>query len=183
MLGIPDFVPRQVPARPDWAAVYWTWKSAQAAPGQAALKIELETQKGLSTATSLPMGGELARGGADSSGAAGASIDAMLDAARQSQNATTYRMRLKGEIVGEWVNHRIMPGYTFGWAPLPPGGIAFAKKSGGKLIFMDADGRTKEIDGTKNVVLPAWSPDGARIAWLESRGRTKYGVIVATVGR
>lgn len=183
VLSVSDLTPREVPGRPEWAATYWAWKAGRSAPGNAALAIEVETQKGISTATSLPMGGELARGGADASGAAGASVEGMLDAARQSQNAATYRMRLKGEVIGEWVNHRIMPGYTFGWAPASTGWIAFAKKSGGKLVVMDQDGKKKEFAGTKNVVLPAWSPDGGRLAYLESRGRTKYAVIIAAVNR
>jgi hypothetical protein len=183
VLSASDLLPKQVAAPPDWAASYWTWKSAQAAPDDPAFKIELETQKGMSAATSLPMGGEMARGGGDTGGAAGASMEGMLEAARQSQTGITYRMRLKGEVVGEWVNHRIMPGLTFGWAPAGTGWIAYAEKSSGKLILMDKDGRKKKIDGTKNVMLPAWTADGARLAYLESRGRNKYAVIIAAVGR
>lgn len=174
---------KQVKAPPAWAVTYWSWKSAQAAPGDDAFKISLETQKGMQSATSIPMAGNMARGGSDTSPTTGASMQTMLDAAAQLQNATVYRMRLKGEIVGQWVNHAIMPGLTFGWGPSGSDLIAYAEPSSGRLIIMDKDGNKQKIDGTKNVVLPAWSADGTRLAYLQGTGRSKYDVVVATVAR
>ena len=42
-------------------------------------------------------------------------------------------------------------------------------------------GKKQQIEGTKGVVLPAWTEDGARMAYLETRGKNKYAVIIADV--
>ena len=83
-------------------------------------------------------------------------------------------MLLKGEVVGEWVNHRIMPGTTFGWEPAGTHLIAYADKPSGRLVMMDTNGAKQKVDGTKGVVAPAWSNDGTRLAYLEGRGRNKF---------
>jgi WD40-like Beta Propeller Repeat len=173
---------KDVKVPPEWATTYWNWKSAQAAPGDDDFKISLDTEHTIQSATAVPMGGSLAKGGTDG-GATGASVDSMMSAAAQSQNATVYHMLLKGEVVGEFVNHAIMPGLTFGWGPSGSGLIAYAEKTSGRLVIMDKNGDKQKIDGTKNVVLPAWSADGTRLAYLESTGRTKYAVVIATVAR
>jgi hypothetical protein len=172
----------QVTAPPEWAVSYWTWKSAQAAPGDENFKISLETEKGMHSATSIPMAGDMARGSADTSPGSGVSMQTMMDAAAQLQNATIYRMRLKGEVVGQWVNHAIMPGLTFGWGPSGTGLIAYAEQSSGRLVIMDKDGNQQTIDDTKNVVLPAWSADGTKLAYLQGTGHN-YTVVVASVAR
>jgi hypothetical protein len=46
---------------------------------------------------------------------------------------------------------------------------------------MDSTGAKQKIEGTHGVVLPAWSADGTRLAYLEGRGRNQYALIVATV--
>jgi len=176
-----DATARQVDAEPAWAAEYWLWKAAQMAPGDPEFKIEVVTEKGIAAATALPMGGDMAKGGVDTSGGSGASMDAMLEAARQSQNTMTYRMRLHGQTVGEWINHPIMPGLTFGWGPKGSDVIAYADAKGGQLIIMDKDGKRQKIEGTRDVALPSWTADGTRMAYLESRGRTKYAVVIAAV--
>ena len=38
----------------------------------------------------------------------------------EGQNANIRTMRLKGEVIGEWVNSVIVPGLTFGWSPAGP---------------------------------------------------------------
>ncbi len=175
--------PKQVAAQPDWASAYWAWKSGKASPDDSSFAIELEVENTLSAATALPMGGDLARGGVDPTGTTGASMDAMLDAARQSQPQNIYRMRLKGEVVGEWINHRIMPGLTFGWGPQGSGLIAYADKPAGRLVLMDKAGHKQRVDETKDVLLPAWSADLARLAYLQSEGHNTYALVVATVTR
>jgi hypothetical protein len=92
-------------------------------------------------------------------------------------------MLLKGEVVGEWVNHAIVPGLTFGWGPAGSHLIAYAEKSSGRLVIMDSTGARQKIDGTKSVVLPAWTADGSKVAYLEGRGRNKFAVVIAKVER
>ena len=172
----------KVNAEPDWAIGYWSWKSGQTAPDDAAFKIEISTDKRIASATAIPMGGDLARGGTDGT-ANGASVESVTAAANASTNGTVYSMLLKGEIVGEWVNHAIVPGLTFGWGPAGSHLIAYAEKSTGRLVIMDSTGARQKIEGTKSVVLPAWTTDGQELAYLEGRGRNKFAVVIAKVAR
>ena len=69
----------------------------------------------------------------------------------------------------------------FGWAPAPLSLLAFARRDGGPLVVLDASGGKQELAGTKAAVLPAWSDDGKRIAWLERKDRKKYQLMIADI--
>lgn len=178
----------QAPARadqePPWAAEYWSWKSAQAAPGVPAMKIEVEEQQKRVSGTATPMGGELARGGIEGGGAmdpvgAGAAAGAM-SAAMQSQVAHYYTLRLKGDVVGQFVNAPAVPGLTFGWGPTDTGLIAYADQEG-RLVIMDDQGRKQQVPDSRSVLLPGWSPDGKRLAYVERTGKRKARLEVVEV--
>jgi len=181
LLPVNGGTPTRIDAPPPWAADYWSWKSGQTAPGDPSWKIEVSTEKKIASATSLPMGGDLARGGTGDATSTGISAETVVAHAAQSANVSIYTMRLGGVTVGEWTDHPIMPGLTFGWGPKGSGVIAFADKAGGRLTFLDRTGKTKAVEGTKNVVLPAFTQDGTRLAYLEHRGRDTYALIIATV--
>ena len=172
-------------ATPAWATTYWTWKSDRFAPGDQSQQIEvLQEKKRAETGVATPMGGDLARGGTDTGGAGaagGISSSSAVDAARGMQMQDVYTLKLKSEIIGEFINHPIVPGLTFGWGPKASGLIAFAEKNGGRLVLMDRAGKKQKVDGTKDVVLPAFSEDGSRLAYLEGRGRNRFALIVAEV--
>jgi Tol biopolymer transport system component len=51
----------------------------------------------------------------------------------------------------------------------------------GRLAVMDEKGNKQQVEGTKNVILPAWSPDGTKIAFLQKAGKNKYELYVVTV--
>ena len=173
--------PRSVAEPPAWAIAYLQWKSAQASPSDASWKIDVSSENKIQSAVSIPNGGDLARGGTvDPTG--GLSAETAAAAAAQSGNVSIYTMRLSGAIVGEWVNHPIVPGQTFGWAPKGHGFIAFTGRDG-HLTVMDRAGRSQRVAGTKDVSVPAWSHDGSHIAYLEKTGRTTYRVSIATVGK
>jgi hypothetical protein len=153
-------------------------KSAQSAPGLAGLKITLDQQQKRMAATAAPMGGDLAKGGLGPTGGAsggggGSTTGDAVNAATQSQTATVVTLKLKGEVVGEFVNAPALPGTTFGWGPSGTGLIAFVTHSG-RLVIMDGQGRKQEVDGSKAVLLPGWSTDGTRLVYLERAGRKKY---------
>ena len=164
---------------PEWAIEYLLWKTAQASPDDPAFKIELEQTKRKMTATSTPMAGDMARGGTVDANA-GTSVDAAMSAANQTQMVGVVTFRLKGEVIGEFVNEPTIPGLTFGWGPKGTGIVAFADQGKGQLVLLDKTGAKKKIDGTKGVVTPSWSPDGTRLAYLEPRGK-QFAVIVGDV--
>jgi Tol biopolymer transport system component len=171
--------PKKVDVPPGWAVAYQQWKSGQTSPSDPAWKIDVSSEKKIRSATSIPMGGDLARGGSvDPTG--GISAESVVAAAAQSDNVDVYTMRLNGEVVGQWENHPIVPGLTFGWAPKGLALIAFADQAG-KLAVMSADGKVQRVEGTKDVTLPAWSPDGKQLAYLQKTGRSSYALVVAAV--
>jgi dipeptidyl aminopeptidase/acylaminoacyl peptidase len=173
---------RDVDAEPAWAASYWTAKSAQASPDDPRMKIELKTEQRTQKTTSAPMGGDMARG-AVTSGDAGTSTGDALAAAYATQRATVHTMQLKGTAVGEFVNSVIVPGLTFGWGPKGTKAIAYADVQNGRVVVMDEEGARREVEGSRDAILPAWSQDGARLAWLEQDGRRKYVLRVASVSK
>ncbi|HJU44217.1 MAG TPA: hypothetical protein VJ691_15430 [Vicinamibacterales bacterium] len=170
----------ELQAEPDWASKYWSVKSGQASPDNAAIKIELKSENRTEKSISVPMGGDLARGGADA-GATGSSAGDGIAAAYGRQTSLVHSMLLAGEPVGEFVNSVIVPGLTFGWGPRGSQLIAYSAVKGGRLMVMDVKGNKKEVRDTENTLLPAWSPDGTRLAWLQRDGRKKFDLRVARV--
>jgi hypothetical protein len=164
---------------PEWASKYWTAKSGQTSPDGPLLKIELKTEQRREQTTSVPRGGDLARGGTSID--TGTSVGDGVAAAYNSQATAVHLMLLKGETVGEFVNSVIVPGLTFGWGPQGSRLIAFAAQKTGRVIVMDEQGAKQEVAGSQDAILPAWSADGGRLAWLQKEGRGKFVLQVARV--
>jgi dipeptidyl aminopeptidase/acylaminoacyl peptidase len=164
---------------PEWASKYWTAKSGQTSPDGPLLKIELKTEQRREQTTSVPRGGDLARGGTSID--TGTSVGDGVAAAYNSQATAVHLMLLKGETVGEFVNSVIVPGLTFGWGPQGSRLIAFAAQKTGRVIVMDEQGAKQEVAGSQDAILPAWSADGSRLAWLQKEGRGKFVLQVARV--
>lgn len=172
---------REMPAEPEWAMDYWIAKSDQASPDDPSVRIQLKSESRREQTTSVPQGGDLARGGTSIQGSTGRN-DA-IDAAFNSQIAFMNTMLLHGQQIGQFDNTVIVPGLTFGWGPPGSGVIAYAEPRKGRLLIMDAGGERQEIEGTKDALLPAWSTDGTRLAWFEKDGRGRYVVRVARVAQ
>ena len=180
----------KVDAQPDWAARYWTWKSAPAAPGLPGFKIDVSTRRETRRATAAPTGGSLAGMGGDSASSGGAGggrgsgggtgASEAANVALQGQTVQIVTLRLKDEVVGEYVNANVAPGLTFGWAPQGRAAIAFADREG-RLVVMDEKGGKTRVADSKDVVLPAWSDDGSRIAFLQRSGKKKFKVMIASI--
>lgn len=162
---------------PEWAAEYWTGKSGRTSPDkEAPLQIELKSEKRKERTTSLPMGGDLARGGTSPAVTENDELSIL-----GAQAVGVHTMLLHGETIGEFVNTVIVPGLTYGWAPEGTKLIAYAAQKSGRVVIMDGEGRKKEIAGSKDAILPAWSQDLGRIAWLQKDGRRAYLLRVARV--
>ena len=174
--------PTRIDTQPDWALKYYEWKASPTSPDDPSVELTPNHERRKESAVATPMGGELARGGT-SVDPGGLSSTEVMDAARTMQMSDVYTIALKNEIIGEWVNHPTVPGQTFGWAPKGTPLIAFAERKTGRLVIMDLKGGKQKVDDTKNVKVPAWSGDATKLAYLESRGRDKYALVVATVGK
>lgn len=179
VVTVTDGSRRSAEAEPEWAAAYWNEKSAQTSPDGPPLKIDLSEEVKTQKTTSTPMGGALARGGgSDETG--GVTGDALSAKYNQTQ-IKVITTSLMGTPVGVFEGTVLVPGRTFGWAPKGFRAIAFADPKNGKIVLMDDKGGRKEIDGSKDALLPAWSPDGAKVAWLQKDGKKKFHLMVATV--
>lgn len=164
---------------PEWAAAYWTAKSGQASPDGPPLKIELKQETRTEQTVSTPMGGALARGG--TGGDTGTGAGEAIAAADNRQRVMVNAMVLRGTTVGEFVNSVIVPGLTFGWGPKGTKVIAYADPKNGRVVVLDEKGDKREVAGTKDAILPAWSEDAKQIAWLQKDGKKKYILHVARV--
>ncbi|HEY3381203.1 MAG TPA: hypothetical protein VGK32_05500 [Vicinamibacterales bacterium] len=173
----------QTDGTPEWAATYWVWKSAVVAPGDPALKIDVEQRKTNAKLTNTSSGGELAGMGSAAAGGAGGESMSQATAIMASNNTTTsdvITMRLKGHVVGEWVNEAPLPGVRFGWAPAPMGVLAYVDADG-RLALLDREGHKAPVGGTVNATLPAWSQDGLQIVYLQKKNQKLYLLMIADV--
>ncbi len=180
-LGTSELVPAE--SEPGWAGAYWMLKSDLRCPGAPEWRIEVETRVERVSATNAGSAGSVGQNTGDPYGAGfllGPQGQAIVQGAMQSQQVSTTTMKLKGTLVGEFVNTPAMPGLMYSWAPVGFSAIAYA--SGKRaLTLMDRDGRRQEVRGTKGVLLPAWSPDGKRMAWLSQQGRGKFALMIADI--
>ena len=107
----------------------------------------------------------------------------MAGASLKSQIQTVYTLRVKGESLGEWINEAVVPGVNFGWAPAPAALLAYTKRTGGPIVVLDEQGHKQELSGPKDAIVPAWSENGARMAWVERVDRKKLNVMVADISK
>jgi len=173
--------PEPVDAPPPWVAEYWTWKSNKFAPGSKTFAVEVKEDYRKAVATSSPMGGAMAKGSvAGDPGGGGTSAEDVASHAAQTQALHVFSLTLNGETVGEFVNQQFLPGYTFGWSPQSLGMVAYGNQAA-RLALMDQHGQKLQVDSTKNVILPAWSSDGSKIAFLQRAGKNKFELYIVTV--
>lgn len=176
LVRVGSAAPVPIDAEPAWAATYWTWKSTKTAPGDPSVSIQVDFRKQAEKVQNQSLR-EKAAGTASGNTSGNA-----LAREFESYSTTTNTLHLKGQILGEWINTPIVPGETFSWSPQDLHMIAFANRKG-RLVVMDREGRTQEIEGPKDVVLPAWSADGGRIAYLERTGKKRCELNVVRVAR
>ena len=167
-------------ASPEWADKYWTWKSDRLAPWAPSVGIDIKQEQKTVSSTSSPMGGSLAKGGTSGDPNSGTTADEATQHKLNSQTLNVITLTLLGETVGYFEGVQFIPGYTFGWAPKDVAAIAYINRSG-RLAVMDKDGNKQQVDSTKGVMLPAWSLDGTKIAFLQKTGKNKYDLFVAAV--
>jgi hypothetical protein len=162
---------KQVDAPPQWAVDYWTIKSDRFAPGLQSVMIEVQQkQEKMKVGTGSGRPGEQA---------GGAPVDIEKTAEGQWENMA--RFTVFGETVSEFVNQKPIPGLMFSWGPPGSGTIAYTDREAGRLTLLDRNKHKQTLSGVKDALLPAWSTDGTRLAWVQKTGRRKYALLSATV--
>ena len=154
---------------PEWAAEYWAMKVDLAAPGLPALRIDVQQYNRRTRPTPFT-----------SNAAGGAYTPDTKNPVDAIESEVT--LRLLGEELGNWINDVPLAGETYGWGPAGSATIAFVGR-GGRLTLMDQERRRKVIVTAKGVAWPAWSNDGAHVAYLQQTGKKKYRLMTAAVGR
>jgi hypothetical protein len=185
LLGAGDGSVRTFEGEPLWSTEYWARKSALACPGIPSFTVEVESRNERKTATGAAAGGSLAQNSGDPYGpgsALGPQGAAIFAVGTQSQTVTTTTFKVKGRVFSEFVNTRPILGLTYGWAPVGFGLIAYSGEKRA-LELVDTAGNRTLVKGTKDILLPAWSDDGHRLAWLAQRGRGKFDLMIADVSR
>lgn len=177
---------KRVDDEPAWVKAAWAAKSDRSAPDKPSFMIDVGSEKRVARAVSAPMGGDMARGGVGSGGdigggGGGTSTEEAIGVAQGSQGVTVLSLKLGGQTIGEFVNTAIVPGTTFGWGPKGTRAIAYSNPGNGRIVIMDVEGKTQELDATGDTLLPVFSPDGTMLAWLRKDGRNKYQLQVTTL--
>jgi hypothetical protein len=103
-----------------------------------------------------------------------------IAAANSMMMSDVVTMRLKGQVVGQWINQTPQPGTRFGWAPAAMGVLAYVDPDG-RLMLLDRDGRRLQVPGATNVILPAWSLDGKQIVYLQKKSQKLFLLMTASV--
>jgi hypothetical protein len=160
---------------PEWATDYWGVKSDRFAPGLRSLVIGFEQKQ-----EKIKVGTGTGRPGEQAGGSAGSfPVDVEKTAEGQLQNYA--RLTFAGETISEFVNQMPIPGLMFSWGPSGSGAMAYTDRQFGRLMLIDQHQRKQTVPGVKDALLPAWSIDGTRLAWVQKSGRRKYTLVWATV--
>lgn len=182
VLPIAGGEPKSVDAEPEWASDYWGFKSDRFAPGLRSLMIDFEQkQEKIKVGTGSGRPGDMASAGGSGAGAGSVPVDIEKTAEGQFQNYA--RLLFAGEIISEFVNQMPIPGLMFSWGPVGSGAMVYSDREPGRLILLDQHRHTQTVAGVKDALLPAWSTDGTRLAWVQKAGRRKYTLVWATVSR
>lgn len=163
---------------PAWAARYWGWKSSTVSPADPKLKLQFEARRDLVKTTNVPREGAIGQSVSDPN----ATLDEVVQKAAEAAQMTRFEtFTLRGRVIDQAINRRAVPGRMFSWAPAPHPFLAHVNERG-RLVLVDGAGHTREVDGTNNVLLPAWRGDGTRIAFLQKSRGDSYTLRVFDVG-
>jgi hypothetical protein len=156
-----------VEAEPGWAVEYWNVKQDRVAPGVPSLVLSVEqkeenTQAGPGTSPDAVMAGN-------------PTPDNLASGHHGDHKAHVVRLRLLNEEVGVWIDEPFNAGMKFGWGPSGSGAIVHVDGKG-QLVLFDQHRHRQVIVAVKDALLPAWTLDGTRLAYLQKTGRKTYAV-------
>lgn len=180
-VGVQDGALTPLEKEPDWAARYWEVKQDRVAPGIPSLEIQV-VQGTENIKTGTGQSGVLDRSSSpDRVAGNNPSVDSLMVGNMGNQRAEVVRLILLTETIATWTNERPRPGMRFGWGPRGSGALVYVGEKG-QLVFFDQAKHRQAVGRVKDAVLPAWSPDGGRVAYLQKIGRKKYAVTWIPVG-
>jgi hypothetical protein len=160
----------------EWAAGSWTFKSDRYASGNPSLVIDVEQK--LETVRIGTGSAGAADRASDGLGAGNINLAANVERAAESRKQHVVRLTL----LDRRVHQRAADSRTdIRWGPRGTGAIAFTDR--GHLVLLDQQTHKQTVVGVKNALLPAWSSDGARIAYLQKTGRRTYRLMTAAVSK
>jgi len=174
-IAVPGGAVTRIDAEPAWASEYWAFKQDRNAPGLPALVIDIEQKDEMLKTGTGPAGVLDRESSPERIAGSGVSIENLGKGTHGDQKVRVVRLRLLGEEIGVWVNEWVVPGTKFGWGPSGTGAVVHVDEHGG-LVFFDEHKHRQVVRGVRNALLPAWSTDGARVAFLQKTGRKKYAV-------
>lgn len=175
LVAVGDRTPRPIDETPAWAVDYWNFKSNRIVPAHPLIMIAVDEgkeahqipnqnlrQKAAATAENSRTGGQMSLAG---------SMDSSNDFANAARVLT---LSIADKPISVLVDEPLTPGVTFGWSPKEYDSVAFRNEHHHGLSIYRIDGPTLEVSDTRDVLLPAWSPDGSKIAFLQQTGKKKY---------
>jgi hypothetical protein len=179
-IAVPGGAVTRIDDEPAWAVEYWAFKQDRNAPGLPSLVIDVEQTDEIIKAGTGPAGVLDRESSPVSVATNGVSIDNLAKGTHGDEKVHVIRLRLLGEEVAVWVNERANPGAKFSWGPTGSAAMVHVDQKGG-LVFFDQQKHRQAIGGVKDALLPAWSTDGARLAFLQKTGRKTYAVTAMDV--
>lgn len=176
LVDVPDGARRELDTEPDWAQQYWAMKQDIHAPGDPSLAIEVEQRSEIRRAGPGPSG-VLDRSGSPDALTSGPSPDNLAAGQHGDQRVRVVRLSFAGREIASWINvARPVPGLVFSWGPEGSGALVYATEKG-TLVVLNRKERNKTLPGASNAMLPAWSTDGRRLAWLQRDAKHRYAVV------
>jgi hypothetical protein len=168
-----------VEREPDWATEYWAFKSDRSAPGLAGVLIDVQqTHENVKIGT----GSAGAAAGIDRAGGNTVMSADNVEREAQRQKQNVIRLTLYGEPISQFVNQRPEPGEQFSWGPTGTGAVAYVDPDG-RLFVLDQKKHKRSIAAVKDALLPAWSADGTKLAYIQKSGRKKYTLAWVPIAR
>lgn len=167
---------------PGWAIEYWNVKQDRVAPGIPSLEIQIE-QTIETLHTGVAQAGVLDRQSSPT-GVVGSnpSPESLANGQHGNSQANVVRLRLVGEAIAVWINERPIPGARFGWGPTGTGSLVYIDAQG-SLVLFDRLKHRQTIKGVKDTLLPAWSADGSRLAYVQRLGKKRIAIGTLSLGR
>ena len=167
---------------PDWAIEYWNIKQDRVAPGIPSLEIQIE--RTVETIKSgVGQAGVLDRQSSPTGVVSNnPSPESLANGQHGNSDANVVRLRLLGEEIAVWINERPVPGAKFGWGPTGTGSLVYLDEQG-SLVLFDRGKHRQTLKGVKDALLPAWSADGARLAYVQRIGKKQIAIATLPMGR